>query len=192
MPRTRADFSKHELTIQENPLVTIFTLQIPNSYTYSVKFILCCDVTTITGDFGNYVVNRLFAPSPEGYVSDSYWIEKIRAQSCQEPLLFDQEETESRIDEAIAEIESDLQHSEDCIGDSCDEELKYLKDLREVVWQGGEESYLDLAYNSLPDGWDFEDIPVGKELVDYLPQVFDAFEEMCRIMKEGKYVHIKT
>ena len=80
---TDIDWGKHEMTIRQEGSITIHHLKFPDSSIYNVKFINGEGVLTVTGDFGNWVFCSPFVPSETGYVSEAYWLEKLRIASCQ-------------------------------------------------------------------------------------------------------------
>jgi len=172
--RTQADFSEHVMTETLSEHVKIWELKLPDSYTHSFTFINCKGVMTVTGDFGNYVFNREFHPSAKGFVSDGYWVEKMKLYSCQEPYEFDHDKTA----EAIDEFEQDL-----IADDELDNERKdYIDSLRHANYNV-EWMYDSTAYD-YPCPVEAEAVPKGYVLHRYLLYVFDAFEEICRRMKE--------
>ena len=83
------DFSKHVVTVEKQEGLLIHTLAIPGTITQSVKFINTQGIMAVTGDYGNWIFCREFHPSPTGSVSDSYWCEKLRISSRQDPYEFD-------------------------------------------------------------------------------------------------------
>lgn len=174
--RTGIDFSKHILHITEakNPQVRIADLRLPDSGIDRFVFINSMGVMTVTGDYGNYVFNREFHPSPDGGVSDSYWVEKMSISSYQTLSIFDPEKTEKEIREHL----SDPELSE--------EDRIFLEDLLNLI--DDELSYTHYAYRNFPSGGRFCDceyIPYCKKLQGQIPFVFDAFDEICRRLKEA-------
>jgi hypothetical protein len=103
--RTDVDFSKHEVVITKNDNILIHYLKQPNTTINSVKFINTNDVLVVTGDFGNWIFCREFIPSAKNYVSDHYWIEKLRISSCQDPYEFDCDEAKQQIKELLEDHE---------------------------------------------------------------------------------------
>lgn len=82
--RTDIDFSqhKHRIEIFSNSEtgheIRVDHLQVGNSNYNYVQFINTDRILTVTGDYGNWTFCRPFVPSKDGYVSDLYWIEKLR------------------------------------------------------------------------------------------------------------------
>jgi hypothetical protein len=177
---SKNDFSKHVIIETINKDVNIREFAIPGKKRYSCTFINCRGVMTVTGDFGNYVFSREFHPSPEGEVCPSYWVEKLRHNSCQKPTVYCPERTE----EAIRHFEGE--HKGDLVeGEELDIELEeYIERLYDSLYEC-ELDYDSAAYRNMPDNVECEDVPKGFKYVDFLPQVFDAFNAMCEQM-EGK------
>lgn len=187
--RRSVDFSEHNLWSTEYGdggyvQTRIWGLKKDDSRVFSVEFINCRGVMTVTGDFGNFVFCREFHPSKDGYVSDGYWLEKLRMGSCQKPCVFDGEKTR----DALAEFEKSLedQFEGEVNGAEYEEAMEYVKACidasHDVEWE-----YDSVAYGDKPEWLECEDVPKGHILADYLNAVFDAFDEICRRMgeKEG-------
>ena len=105
--RTDIDFSKHEVIITKldnvvEPCV-IHYLKLPDTRMNSIKFINCGGVLSVTGDYGNWIFCREFHPSEKEYVSGSYWEEKLRIASCQDPYEYDEDATVAEINRLLAE-----------------------------------------------------------------------------------------
>jgi len=167
--RTDVNFDKHELKIIDTPEVLIHIFAKPNTVCGSIKFINTQGILAITGDYGNWIFCREFHPSAEGFVSDSYWCEKLRMASTQKPSDYDPERTRKEIEERLAGKEEELD----------EDEKEYLKDLLNQVDEC-EERYMVYAYDNLPKGRDYEFIPLIKKLNPWLEIIFDAFDEICR------------
>ena len=169
--RTDVDWKKHELIIKEDSLTKIWELKKPKSRMGWVRFVSTCDCLMVTGDYGNWVFCREFWPSPDGRVSDEYWIEKLTIASTQNPYEFDYEVTEKSLKEAIEE---------------CGEEDEGLKEyyescLGETDWEIG---YDYCSYN-YPSDCGYECIVKEQKVKIWLQIIFDAFEEICRRLKEN-------
>lgn len=105
--RTDIDFSKHVLTVQECDFCIIHTFKDPDTTDYMVKFINCEGIMSVTGDLGNWIFNRRFVPSAKSdYVSDGYWIEKLRNSSEQSAGNYSSELTQQEIKERLSEEDS--------------------------------------------------------------------------------------
>lgn len=174
--RTNVDFSKHELTIRKDKYTTIHDLKIPGSVLHRVQFINTCGNLIVNGDYRNWIFCRQFLPSEEGSVSDSYWIEKLRIASCQEPASYSAEVTKARLQEAIDNYQYEgneemVNYYTDCLG----------------MAETDEWTYVSYAYDNLPSGCDAESLIVGKELSYALLVVFDAFEEACLRIRNGNF-----
>jgi len=189
MSRRNVDFSKHILleTHYTNPItkhnLDVWDFKLPDSeYTNRVTFINSCGVLTVTGDFANWVFDREFHPSPDGFVSDGYWAGKLRQSSQQESSHYDAKETEK---ELLELIESGLEEQ-----GYKDSELFRAKEFYEELlnYVDDEIEYTYHAYRdySRPDFLDHEDIPFCKSLHTWLEIVFDAFDYICKRLKEDE------
>lgn len=172
--RSNVDFSEHVFNvISKSDNHYIFKFAKPQTNTYSITFVNACGILAVTGDCGNWIFCREFYPSADGYVSDSYWIEKAKIYSTQNPLVFDHGETKGEIDELLN-------------GNDCEinkDEARYLADIRDHVDEG-EMRYLIYAHDNLPAGRDHDFIPIAKALDVGLAVIFDAFDEICRRIKD--------
>ena len=171
--RTQLNFSKHELFIKTNDDVTIHHLKVPGTRMDSIEFINVSGIMAMTGDYGNWMFCREFHPSSKDYVSDHYWIEKLKLSSCQNPYRYDSEGTAKEIQELLNDKENP----------PTKEEKEYLKEcLRET---DDEVSYVYQAYRNNVGGYeDGECVPFVQKLHPQLPFIFDAFDEICRRLKE--------
>ena len=106
--RTEIDFSKHEVIVQKNDLVSIYYLKKPNTVIDSIKYINCEGIMSVTGDYGNWIFCREFHPNERGGVSDGYWIEKLKIASSQEPLEFDKESTEKELLQRLEDYKNEM------------------------------------------------------------------------------------
>lgn len=169
--RTNVDWTKHELSItcyKGKP--AIYDFRKGNSCVHAITFINVEGVLSVTGDWGNWIFCREFHPTEEGYVSDSYWIEKLQISSCQDPYDFEQ----SKVKEEVEQLKKDHDLSE--------EEIEFLDDL---VIEAGEGKYAFIAkiMNDKPNDLDYEFLPNGKVVQWWLQVVFDAFDEICHRLK---------
>ena len=172
--RTKFDFSNHEVLVTKTDDLLIHYLKVPGTVMDSVKFINTNGILAVTGDYGNWIFCREFHPTKEGYVSDHYWLEKLKITSCQNPYRYDPEGTATEIREILNNPEEELTPEE-----------------REYLQQGLRESdnELDYTYHAFRNGVgrydDLEQVPLVKKLSVQLPYIFDAFEEICRRLKES-------
>jgi hypothetical protein len=175
MARTTLDFSKHELIITNNDNILIHHLKIPETVIHNIKFINTNDVMVVTGDFGNWVFCREFHPSEDGYVSDGYWLEKLRNSSTQVHSEYSAVATKKRILELLKE--------EECL---TEEEKDYLKECMDNLYNC-ELDYSYFAYrNNVGRFEDSEYVPFEEEINPWLLYIFDGFEEICKRMKDNK------
>lgn len=168
--RTNVNFDEHVLTETKTEVGIIYDFKRPDRYCQSIKFINVCGILAVTGDYGNWIFCREFHPSPDGYVSSSYWVEKIKIASTQKPLKFNPERTEEEINEMLSEEDID------------DEDKMYLESLLSYL-HDGEERYLVYAHDHLPSHRDHEFVPYVETLDEWLEVIFDAFDEICRRME---------
>lgn len=170
-PRTKIDFSKHELLVKESNDLTVHYLKIPNTRIDSIKYINTNGILAVTGDYGNWIFCREFIPSKTSdKVSDYYWCEKLQILSTQEPFEFDEDMTKNKINEYL-----NGEH-----GDLTEEEREYLNDcLERLEW--GEESYVDHAYDYACGRFsDYEYVINCKQIKYWLRAVFDGYDEIVR------------
>lgn len=142
---------------------------------FGLKFINSCGTMTVTGDYGNWVFCREFHPSADGVVSRSYWDEKLQICSEQEASKFDSDFTL----ELIEELEKDL--NESGMYDEC---VEWMQDLKNSVYD--ELDYTQLLYRECPIDMDYEYLPFGKKRHIWLEIVYDAFNELCKRIKDEK------
>lgn len=177
--RTGIEFEEHELIVTRQDGLLVHYLKKPNTIYDNIKFINTNGILAVTGDYSNWMFCREFHPSPNGHVSDYYWIEKLRIASCQEPEKFDSKETETEIKKLLAE-EEDLD----------DEEKEYLEECLSRV--DDEFDYEHYAHRENCGRFqDHENVPYCKKIKRQLMVVFDGFEEICRRMKEEEIVKDK-
>ena len=176
--RTKINWSKHKLSIIKNEHVLIHHLKKPDSYINSVKFINTGDICAVTGDYGNWIFCREYHPSKDGYVSDGYWIEKLTIASSQKGEEYNSKETRKEIEDGI-KFELEEYGYE---GEELEKAKEYYNDLLDYVdlqeWE-----YVSFAYNNFPNFMDSESVPFVETTKYWLKAVFDAFEEICRIIK---------
>ena len=169
--RTDIDFSHHVLTTIKNENCLIHRFAKPGTRVYSVTFINVEGIMAVTGDMGNWIFCREFHPSPDNRVSDRYWCEKLRISSEQDPYKFNTDAAKEQIKELLDD--NDITYSP--------EEREWLEELS-CEADEGEYAYIAKAMDH-PGTFDAECIPRGK-ITDYmLLGVFDAFDEICRMMK---------
>ncbi len=187
--RTEIDFSEHIVTETKQEGLSIYDFGIPNTWNQRIKFINTCGIMAITGDFGNWIFCREFHPSSKDFVSDYYWCEKLQINSIQEYSDYSPSSTEEELKRRLKEyIEEQINedenfHEEEDYYDEKNETIKYYKECIEKV-RNNEHAYVDFAYQEYPDTLDCEDVVFCKEIKHRLKIIFDAFDEMCRRIKE--------
>ena len=101
-------------------------------------------------------------------------IQEIKLTSItQKPANYSEKETRKEIEDRLTEE------------DLSEEDKEYLTDLLDNLGES-EERYLVYAHDNLPAHRDHEFVPFRKELDPMLEVVFDAFDEICRRMKDGE------
>jgi len=183
--RTGVDFSKHEHRVEifksEKNEIQIDHFQVGSNNCKYIQFINTDRTLTVTGDYGNWVFCRPFVPSEDGYVSDGYWLEKLKILSEQDSALsFDSEETTKEIQELIDKGLEDYGYE----GEELSKAKEWFKELLEEA--DDELEYTFKAYRdySKPDFIDYEQIPFQKKVNNWLLIIFDAFDEICKRLEE--------
>lgn len=178
--RTNVDFSKHVVTKTITDEVKIWKIAQPDTICYSIVFINCRGVLAVTGDMGNWIFCREFHPSADGYVSDQYWCQKASISSEQQTDEIDPEGIKKHIDEMIEENKTDEWRD-----DFTEEQLEYLQRCKGLS-SCSEWEYTSFAYGDIPDGFDYDDVPMIKKTKSHLRAIFDGFDEICRRMEESE------
>lgn len=182
--RTGVDFSKHEHRIEifkneKGEKIRVDHFQEGNRRNGYIKFVNDSEGMTVFGDYGNWVFCRPFHPSPKGYVSDHYWCEKLSIASSQEYSNYDAKETEKELKRMInggleewGYKEKNLEKAKEWFT----ELLNYVDDELEYTYEAfrGEN----------PTDIDYDYIPFVKEGSYQLKIIFDAFDEICKRLKE--------
>ncbi len=177
---TKWDWSKHTHKIEifkssEGNEIRVDHFQKGNSNMGYVKFINDSRGLSVFGDFGNWVFCRPFYPSADGFVSDGYWIEKLKISSCQEPFSYDPKETAKELKELIATGLEEWGYE----GEELRKNKEWITRLLEYV--DDELEYTYEAYRGdNPSEIDYEYIPFCKKLSVQLEIVFEAFNEICK------------
>ena len=126
---------------------------------------------------------REFHPSEEGYVSDGYWLEKLRMNSTQEPYKYNSEETAELIKEKLKDLEEEYDN-----GDIDEKEYNQYKEyyVEECLYYVDDE--IEYLYNAFrgnnSSNLDYEDVPYVRTVKPQLNIVFDAFDEICKRLKK--------
>lgn len=180
--RTCVDLSKHELIEEISDVAKIWGLKNANSCYQKVNFINIDGVLLVTGDYGRWTFCREFHPGGEG-VSDSYWIEKLRYNSEQNPYNFSGELLKKQIDEYVLElIDNNLDDfsSDDCIK----KEIQFFREMKDECFDS-ESEYIEYVKANAPH-W-IESIPMGQEINIQLLVIFDYFDEICKRIKKNEH-----
>jgi hypothetical protein len=181
--RTGIDFSKHEVIVQKNDLVSIYYLKKPNTVIDSIKYINCEGIMSVTGDYGNWIFCREFHPHEMGGVSDGYWVEKLKILSSQEPLEFDKESTEK---ELLQRLENYKNENSETI-DEYDEVVEYFEECLSQCTEH-ELDYTYCAYRNIPKEYEYDFVTLIKDEKYWLKAVFDGFDEICRRLKDKELI----
>jgi hypothetical protein len=173
---TNIDFSKHELTITEHGDFTVYELKKPSTVIHGITFICGKGITTVTGDFGNWVFCREFHPSPNEGVSRCYWDEKLTILSSQRCENYDDETTLKE----IQEFKNNFPYNYD--REMNEEEIDWVEQLEENLFD--EIDYTTVAYRQKPSTIDYDSIPFGKKRHHWLEVIYDAFNIICGILNK--------
>lgn len=183
--RSDWDFTEftHKRTIyknEEDKEIIVDTLKKGNSRNGYLRFVNDEEGLSVYGDFGNWIFNRPFVPSPEGSVLDGYWVEKLRMASQQEISTYDPTETAKEIEELIKSGLEEYGYE----GDELKKIKEWFDDL--LYYVDDEIEYKYHAYRDCISDIDYDMIPFRKEFPIWLSIVFDGFEFICQKMKENE------
>jgi len=177
--RTNVDWSNHELIISKDGSFLIHELKKPGTNTGRVKFINGHGVLLVVGDYYRWSFCREFHPSATGSVSDSYWVEKLRIGNLMNPYEFSMD----LVKEEFEELKEDYirnehgWYEEDAVKEVCEFVDRCIQMCED------EHEYIDYVRRNIPEALDWEDIPTGKRVPIQLNIIFDAFEEICKRIK---------
>ena len=157
--------------------IDIFRFAKPDTVTEGMTFVNAEGIMSVTGDWGNWIFCRMFFPSATGYVSDSYWCEKLRIASKQDSHSHDKDTAIKEIDELLNDPENEW----------TEDEKEFWEELKETA--GSEYEWIACIMNK-PSSIDVESLPRGKHLDYWLAAIFDGFDEICRRMEMGVYGNI--
>lgn len=185
--RTSIDFSNHVHTVKKyyhgDEHIRVDSFKRPGSSVYKVQFLNNDNTLTVSGDLGNWVFCRPFIPHANGGVSDRYWIEKLKINSIQK---FEELDLDGIAEDIREMLDGGLEeYGYDDVKLSILEE--WLKCLLNHIDSGNDYVYIYHAYFSydVPRFIDHDFLPHYKKENIQLNGVFDAFDEMCRRIKEG-------
>jgi len=181
--RTNWDFSNHTHTVElfkseKGNEIRVDHFREGESNMGYIKFINDERGLSVFGDFGNWIFNRPFYPSANGFVSSMYWNEKLKTGSSQDHANYDSEvtakELKKLIDGGLEDNGYEGKELQECknwlerLHYLCDDELEYKCE----AYRGDK-----------PVGMDYEDIPFCKTGSIQLEIIFDAFDEICLRLK---------
>lgn len=170
--RTEVNFEQHVLKITKVDGMMVHDLCKPNTITDRVMFINTNGIMAVTGDYGNWIFCREFHPSNKNSIDGRYWAEKLCLSSTQDPYEFDVE--------AVREEVSELKENHELT----EEEIEWLDELV-CAAEDGEYSFIAKAMDR-PNGFEAEMIPRGKKFKFWFEVILDAFDEICKRIKEQK------
>lgn len=150
-----------------------------NSSSGYIKFMNHNYGLSVFGDFGNWIFYRPFIPSSKGFVSEGYWLEKLKFGSSQTHSSYDPEETEKELDEWIDNRLEDYGFE----GDELKRYINFFTSLKSYVDE--ETTYKYHAFWGSNYDIDYELIPFCKKTDYQLLIIFDAFEFMCNCIKQS-------
>lgn len=198
------DWSKHVVEEESSPGFSCVSLRIPDRNMYAVHFINVAGTLLVTGYYGRWTFCREFHPEAGEKVSEAYWIEKLQNNSTQNPLVFNIERTRKRLLEILREdvwdaysigapdvtvlsrLETCSSHKVQDVVPDCPEDileaLEWLIDAKETLNEG-HLVYMACMKNR-PDHLCME-LPEEFDTHPQLRVVFEAFDEICRRMKES-------
>lgn len=169
------DWSKHELLIEDSEEKKIWRLKRPGTCVFQVNFINTEGRLLVTGDYRDWLFCREFHPSPDGHVSFGYWMEKLRTSMGHMDWDLDWDAIQKEIDEFPSRYtDDDLTVPE--------EVTDWLRDLE--THMDDKLDYEYCAFREKPSQIDYEDVPYCRKVPIQLDIVFDAFNEICRRLKE--------
>lgn len=187
--RTQVDWSKHELIVKEQGDWFSHELKKPDTRCQSIHFINAGGILAVTGDWGNWIFCRSFIPDAGEYrVSDGYWCEKLRISSTQKSAEYDPEGTAECLQKGIDTDLAEYGYE----GEDLEKMKEYYRECKDRV-HDGEFGYQFHAYNEYPSElMSAEDVPFKTKTPFWLLVVFDAFEEICKRLKEQENESPKT
>lgn len=179
MARTQTNFENHQLTIKELDGIIIYTFKKPDTIEQQLIFIIGYDVTTVTGDFGNWVFNREFTPALNGTVSDDYWDEKLQSASRQEIEHFDSDDTAEKIMEFCSTFEEKFgREMNEAEGEWIEQLETYADDEVDYMYMFNKH-YPTETLNS-----EDTEILITFARSHCLKVIYDAFDVMCSRMEK--------
>ena len=181
--RTGVEFGAHDVTTITDSHVTSYLFSVGTKYMGSIRFTNAFGVMTVTGDYGNWVFCREFFPNAiDVGVCESYWLEKLRTYSEQDPYEFDEEETRK-------EIECWLDGTHEYFDEDrplTNDESVYLS-MCLLALDQGELQYIHVAhFENVGRFKDHDRVPLVKKPKYALQVIFDAWDCMVERLKETK------
>ena len=187
--RTGVDWSKHELAIDEYRSgkfgFLIHILKVPDSRFGMVVFTNIFsefdNQLLVTGDYSDWIFCRAFTPSPNESVDDNYWLEKLSISNYN--IQYKHYDSELTVASLKKEMKRVIEDEEFYYGEK--EKTEYLDYLKDCIIEADDEiSYTYQAYRNMPVWLDNGSVIMEYSMDIHLKVVFDAFEEICRRLKE--------
>jgi hypothetical protein len=172
----KIDFKNHELKITDCENITVYELKKLDTIVCSFVFIVGHGIMSVTGDYGNWIFCREFHPSAGDKVSRCYFDEKLEIMSQQKSKAFNSEDTLKKIKNFKKEFVSIYDRPLN------DDEKEWINELENSVYDQIE--YENVAYRNTPPNIDYQDIPYSEVRHQRLEYVYDAFDEICSVMKK--------
>jgi len=181
--RLGIEFENHELLTARQDGLLIHELKKPDTFQGRIRFVNIEGACVVLGDYGHWIFCREFHPSPDGYVSDYYWLEKLEMYSTQKGREYDPEATQKALQDGI---DGDLEKY-GYAGDDLEQAKEFYKNCLDFLYT--EEEYIAFAHgDDMPDFIDHSDVPFEQKIKQWLLMVFDAFEEICRRLKNNEEI----
>lgn len=182
--RTQIDFSKHQLEInQKGKDTVVYKFRKPGTALHGITFINSNGIMAVTGDFGNWIFCREFKLSIKrsSTVSDSYWSQKLKISSTQNPEVFDPVATDKELNKLSGEY-STLSY------DQQEELYEYIDLLKGNL--NSQFHYESEAFSEKPSFLYYEQIPECYKQHPWLSMVYDAYDQMVVRFMEGAYTEL--
>lgn len=172
---TTIDWSKHSLIISKSNGMSIYTFKNPETNIYKVVWMVGNGITVVTGDFGNWIFDAEFSPNGKKEANVSYMNGYLKHNSTQEYRVWDEDEILDSINEFVEDFYSNNDREMN------EEELDWVESLKNS--RCDEIDYMFTAYRETPDTIKVGYVPFSKKLHPYLNSIYDAFNQMCLLVK---------
>lgn len=136
-------------------------------------FVVGKGITSVTGDFGNWIFSKEFHPINDDTISRGYADSKLTYLSEQTCSKFDTGDTI----ELIEQFRNEFIELHD--RDMNEDEVDWLEQLDNHVYDEIEYTYV--AYREKPDNIDYDSVPFGTIRHPRLDIIYDVFDEICKV-----------